>query len=195
MHITLQSSNDLGEDVDVVMRLEEEKSSKTSAGGDGETGHLGGSTGAGGGTTTAGGGGEAGRSCGGKAVGGRLESTASRRTEVLLVVKDVRADKMTYAAEARADEADSASDERAPLSDEATPEASLAALPVNELKTVLKPVVVVITLPAESVTVARRGRVVMALWAPPVTEAPAEARASEALATAEVRMGMAAGVD
>lgn len=66
----------------------------------------------------------------------------------------------------------------------------------------LKPVVVVMTLPAESVTVASRGTVVTAvLWAA-ASEAPdaapdaaceaPEATAWEALATAEVRMGMAA---
>lgn len=61
----------------------------------------------------------------------------------------------------------------------------------------LKPEVVVWTLPSELVTVATRGTVVIADWeALPVAEASPDAVpvAPEALATAEVRMGSAAGV-
>jgi hypothetical protein len=110
----------------------------------------------------------------------------------------------TYAAEATADEADATADAAeltaeltAPLAEAATLEAWLAALPVSEPKTVLKPVVVSTAEPAEFVTVAIRGTVVTALWAAdasePVTEAAAEAAAPEALARAEVKMGSAAG--
>ena len=81
----------------------------------------------------------------------------------------------TYTADAAADEADSANEDAAELSDAAIPEASLAALPVSELYRVLKPVVVVATLPAESVTVARIGTVVTGV--PEASEAAPEAEA------------------
>lgn len=110
----------------------------------------------------------------------------------------------TYAAEAAADEADSTAELSAELiaelAEAATLEAWLAALPVSEPKTVLKPVVVSTAEPAEFVTVATRGTVVTALWAfeaaeasEPVTEAITDAAAPEAVSRAEVKMGSAAG--
>lgn len=119
------------------------------------------------------------------------------------------AERADEAAELRAPLADEAAELRAPLADEAAdaaadeaefnaPDAALAADPVNEPKTVLKPVVVVMTEPAELVMVPTRGTVVTALWAAdasePVTEAAAEAAAPEAPARAEVRIGTAARV-
>jgi|TARA_R110002003_G_scaffold191_21_gene14891 hypothetical protein len=102
----------------------------------------------------------------------------------------------TYAAEAAADEAEFNAPEAAELAEAARLEAALAALPVSEPKTVLKPVVVVMTEPAELVMVPTRGTVVTALWATdasePVTEAAADAAAPDALARAEVRIGTAA---
>lgn len=58
----------------------------------------------------------------------------------------------------------------------------------------LKPEVVVWTLPSELVTVATRGTVVIADWeALPEADPPDAVAAAEADATAEVRMGSAAG--
>ena len=113
------------------------------------------------------------------------------------------ADSMAPVADARADEADSAIEDKPELSseaiEEATLEAAFAAESVSppELYTVLKPEVEVSTLPSELVTVARRGKVVIADWsALPVAEDPPDAVpvASVALARAELRMGSAAGV-
>lgn len=75
----------------------------------------------------------------------------------------MRAPLADEAAELAADEADATAELKAELPEAATPEASLAKLPVNEPKTVLKPVVVVMTEPAELVMVPTRGTVVTAL--------------------------------
>lgn len=112
----------------------------------------------------------------------------------------VHSKKETYAAEAAPLEAEASAPEAAELAEAMAPEAWLAALPVREPKTVLKPVVVGTTDPAELVTEPTRGMVVTAL-AParpevsePTTEAAAEAADPEAVARALVRMGIAAGI-
>jgi hypothetical protein len=113
---------------------------------------------------------------------------------------EARAPEAADEADARApeawDEADARAPEAADEADASTPDAWLAALPVSEPKTVLKPVVVGTRDPAELVMVATRGSVVTAL-APGRTEAIMEAAADaadpEALASAPVKMGMAAG--
>lgn len=103
------------------------------------------------------------------------------------------------AAEAAADEADPTIPEAAELAEAIIPEAWLAADPVSEPKTVLKPVVVGTAEPSEFVTVPTRGMVVTALWAAepsePVTEAATDASEPEADARASVKMGSAAGAD
>lgn len=120
-------------------------------------------------------------------------------------VRELRAPLTDEAADSAADEADSATEliapEAAELADAATLEASLAALPVSEPKTVLKPLVVTTTEPAEFVTVPTMGTTVTTLWpadwaaeaSEPVTEAAADAAAPDAVARALVRMPTAGG--
>lgn len=79
--------------------------------------------------------------------------------------------------------------------------AALAALPVSEPKTVLKPLVVTTTEPSEFVTVPTMGTTVTTLaaadWAweasEPVMDAAADAAAPDAVARAPVKMGTAGG--
>jgi len=120
---------------------------------------------------------------------------ALEAAEPAALVADARAPLAADEAEARAPEA-------AELALARAPEAAEAALPVREPKTVLKPVAVVMTEPAEFVMVARRGMVVTALAAlpaalpiAPVTEAAAEAAGPVAVARAELKMGRAAATE
>lgn len=130
-------------------------------------------------------------------------SVADEAAELAALAAEEAADAIEPVADARADEADSAIEDKAELSSEAIEEAALeAALAADsvsapELYTVLKPEVVVSTLPSELVTVATRGTVVIADWsALPVAEDPPDAVpvASVALAVVEVRMDNAGGV-
>jgi hypothetical protein len=110
------------------------------------------------------------------------------------------ADEADARAPEAAEDAEASAPEAAELPEAMMPEAWLAALPVSEPKTVLKPVVVGTTEPAELVTEPTRGMVVTALAALPApdaselaTDAAAEAAAPEAVANAPVRMGTAGG--
>lgn len=129
-------------------------------------------------------------------------SVAEEAAELAALAAEEAAEAADAVADARADETDSAIEDKPELSseaiEEATLEAALAAESVSapELYTVLKPEVMVSTLPSELVTVAIRGRVVIADWsALPVAEDPPDAvpAASVALARAEVRMDSAGG--
>jgi hypothetical protein len=107
---------------------------------------------------------------------------------------ELRAPLAEERADPAADEAEAAAPEAAELAEAMAPEAWLAALPAALPKTVLRPVVVVMTEPAESVTVASRGTVVTALMAAEAPDWMAEPITPEALARAPVRMGTAAGM-
>ena len=124
-------------------------------------------------------------------------SVAEEAADSAALAAEEAADAAAPVADARADEADSAIEDKPELSSEAMEEAMLEAalaaesVSAAELYTVLKPEVLVWTLPSELVTVASRGTVVIADWsALPVAEDPPDA----VLARAEVRMGSAAGV-
>jgi len=125
---------------------------------------------------------------------------AELRREVSELRAPEAADEADAIAPEAAEEADATAPEAADDAEAMTPEAWLAALPVSEPKTVLKPVVVGTTEPAELVTEPTRGMVVTALAALPApdaselaTEAAADAAAPEAEAKAPVRMGIAGG--
>lgn len=122
---------------------------------------------------------------------------AELRREAAEEAAELMAPLADEAAETAADEADSIAPLAAELAETRTLEAWLAADPVSEPKTVLKPVVVGTAEPAEFVTVPTRGMVVTALWAAepsePVTEAATDAREPVADARAPVKMGSAAG--
>lgn len=113
----------------------------------------------------------------------------------------VQFEERTYRADPAAEEAEASAPDAAEDPEAMMPEAWLAALPVREPKTVLKPVVVGTTEPALLVTLPTRGIVVTALWAEPApegsreppTEAAAEAAEPVTEARAPVRMGIAAG--